>query len=86
MKRLALSLLAASMLTACAPPTATVSGFNGDSVAIQQAQLVADEETARSMAMAEASRICGRVGRRAEYASTRILPNYIQEHLFLCLA
>ncbi|MTH76326.1 hypothetical protein [Paracoccus aestuariivivens] len=74
-----------ALLSACAPPTATVSDFNGDSVKIQSNQM-ADAELAKANATAEANRICAKGHKkRAEYASTRQLPNYISEHLFLCL-
>ncbi len=82
----ALSAVLALMLAACAPPEATVADFNGDSVKIQTNQMVANAEEAKANAQAEADRICQKGHRkRAEYASTRALPNYINEHLFLCL-
>lgn len=77
----------ALVLAACAPPHATVADFNGDSVKIQTNQMVANAEEAKANAQTEADRICQKGHRkRAEYASTRVLPNYINEHLFLCLS
>ncbi|MFN3275458.1 MAG: hypothetical protein ACK41U_12360 [Paracoccus sp. (in: a-proteobacteria)] len=74
-----------ALLAACAPSTATVSDFNGDSVKIQTNSL-ANAEEAQATAKAEAERICAKGSKkRAEYASTRTLPNYVVEHLFLCL-
>ena len=84
---LALAAGSISLLTACAPNVATVSDFNGDSVKIQTNQLAANGEEAKANAQIEADRICSKGHKkRAEYASTRTLPNdYIDEHLFLCL-
>lgn len=77
----------ALMLAACAPPTATIADFNGDSVKIQTNQMASNAEEAKANAQTEADRICQKGHRkRAEYASTRALPNYINEHLFLCLS
>ena len=77
---------AALALVACAPNNALVSDFNGDSVKIQTNQMAANQEEAKANAEVEANRICQKGHKkRAEYASTRQLPNYVTEHLFLCL-
>jgi hypothetical protein len=73
-----------SGLVACAP--VAVTGFNGDSVEIQSAMSAPD-----AAVTAEATRICGTVRKRAEYASSRQVyaPQYMSGaygHLFLCLA
>ena len=85
MKRILLaSTCAALTLSACAPIAATA--FNGDSVTIQSASGTVDNDVTR-----EAARICGTVGKRAEYASSveTYAPQYMSgawNHLFLCLA
>lgn len=80
-----LKLLPLIVLPACVPAQSTVSDYNGDSVKIQT-QALASQEEQRAEATAEAERICAKgTKKRAEYASTRQLPNYIAEHLFLCL-
>ncbi len=62
-----------------------VSDFNGASVKLQTSVLTPPEE-ALAASLAEAERICGKVGKRAEYASSRELPGtYAMEHLYLCL-
>lgn len=71
-------------LAACVPATPIVSDYNGDSVKIQVSQL-ADLKEAEANALAEANRICGKKGRRAEPASTRTVADYTSELLFLCL-
>ncbi len=75
--------LAVFLLAGCeADPL--VSDFNGHSVKIQTSAFSTAD--ARPKAQAEADRICGRVGKRAEYASSREVPGtYVYEHLFLCL-
>ena len=79
--------LAAACLavTACAPQAPIVTGYNGDSVTLQQASPLAP--AARTPAAdAEAARICAKGSKkRAEYASSHQLPQYITEHLYLCL-
>ena len=71
------------LLGACdAPPV--VSDFNGSSVKLQTSSLVPVHD-AKASTQTEAGRICGKVGKQAEYASTRTLPNYVSEHLYLCL-
>lgn len=79
-----ISIAAALALAGCIPAQAVVSDFNGASVKIQTNQLASAEEN-RAAAQLEADRICAKEKRRAEYASTRTLPDYVQEHLFLCL-
>lgn len=69
-------------LSACGPIVPVVSDFNGSSVKIQE-PFGTLEPTAQTVA--EAGRICGKVGKKAEYASTVALPNYQSEYLFLCL-
>jgi len=72
-------------LSACVPAEPIVSDFNGDSVKIQVSQL-SDEAEAGAKSLAEANRICGTRGRKAEYVSTlRDSQNYVSEHLYLCL-
>ena len=72
-------------LSACVPATPVVSDFNGASVKLQTSQL-ADADLVKVETQAEADRICRQGGkRRAEYASTRNLPDYVSEHLYLCL-
>lgn len=72
-------------LAACIDPNPTVADYNGDSVKIQTHQM-ADATKAAAVAQAEANRICSKGSKkRAEYASTRQLPNYVSEHLYLCL-
>lgn len=71
-------------LAACIPAIPLVSDYNGDSVKIQ-ASSFAEGPEAEATVLAEANRICGKKGRKAEYASTRQLPDYNAEHLFLCL-
>lgn len=74
-------------LSACMPVQPVVSDFNGASVKIQRATLVSDtEEEAKAKTLAEATRICMAGGKaRAEFASTRSLPDYVTEDLYLCL-
>jgi hypothetical protein len=64
----------------CVPPA--VSDFNGSSVKIVEEFGGRNPSDAT---VAEARRICGKVGKGYEYASTRSLPNYQTEYLFLCL-
>ena len=73
------------LLAGCIPPPQpVVSDFNGDSVKIQIASY-GDPADAKTPSQAEADRICAKRGRRAEYASTRTLPDYTLENLYLCL-
>ena len=62
-----------------------VSDFNGSSVKLQTDVFMTLAE-AKKKTQAEASRICAKVGKQAEYASSRELPGgYVLEHLYLCL-
>lgn len=62
--------------------TPVVSDFNGSSVKLVESFGGAKPTEATT---AEAKRICGKVGKTAEGASVRYLPNYETEYLFLCL-
>jgi len=78
---------AAALLSvaACVPAQPIVSEYNGSSVKIQTSSLAATADI-KSSTQTEANRICGKTGKRAEYASTVTNPNtYVSEHLFLCL-
>lgn len=72
-------------LAACVPPAAPIiSDYNGASVKIAQDNYFG--EGARSPATdAEAARICGKSGKKAEYASVSPSSEYQVEHLYLCL-
>lgn len=73
------------LLAACEPIPPAVASFNGDSVSIQENTLFAAPNS-KALVAAEAERICQKGHRkRAEYVSTRTLPDYVVEHLFLCL-
>lgn len=77
--------VAALVLAGCIPATPVVSDFNGSSVKIQTSAL-SDNAEADAKAQAEADRICKKGGKRgAEFASTRALPDYVTERLYLCL-
>jgi len=83
MTRPALAILAALALPACvmtAPPV--VTDFNGASVKLNTDMMAAYPTPPTT---AEANRICAMSGKRAEYASTRPIPNVGYEHLYLCL-
>ena len=82
--RFSLWLAALLPLAACVQARPVVSDYNGASVKIQTSML-ADAEEARRKSDTEATRICARTGKSAEYASTRELPDYNAEHLYLCL-
>lgn len=73
---------AAFALSACIPANPVVSDFNGDSVKVQDSALA---EGSKEAATVEATRICAKRNRRAEYASVRDLGDYRAEYLFLCL-
>lgn len=75
------------LLAACGelPVNPVVASFNGDSVALQTSAIV-NVDKAKAELQAEADRICKKGSKkRAEYASSRELPNYMAEHLYLCL-
>ena len=75
----------ALLIAGCVPADPIISDFNGDSVKLQTSQL-SDAAEAKAETQKEATRICRQGGKsRAEYASTRALPDYVQEHLYLCL-
>lgn len=67
-------------LSACAPPE-TVE-FNGHSVKIRTSSNLESDKQAASV---EAQGICGKVGKRAEYASTTYVHDLNIQHLFLCI-
>ena len=67
-------------LSACTPP-ATVE-FNGHSVKIRTSSNLPSDKQA---ALVEAQNICGKVGKRAEYASTTYVHDLNIQHLFLCI-
>jgi len=81
--KLKLMMAGVFMLSACTTAP-VVSEFNGSSVKLQTSAF-GNVKEARAATQAEANRICGKVGKRAEYASTRSLPDYTVEHLYLCL-
>ena len=64
----------------CTPP-ATID-FNGHSVKIRTSSNLASDKQA---ALIQAQNICGKVGKRAEYASTTYIHDLNIQHLFLCL-
>lgn len=86
LKSIAIS-LGLLVLVSCGPVTPVVSDFNGASVKLQRSTLVADDEaTIKSKMQTEATRICQAGGKpRAEYASTRLIDDYLAEDLYLCL-
>ena len=77
-------ILASILILSACDATPVVSDFNGSSVKIQTSALTSVKE-ARASSQAEANRICGKVGKHAEYASTRAAADYVAEHLYLCL-
>jgi len=80
-KSIAVGAVALSLtLAACAPPAAV--DFNGSSVKIRTST---PQEADKQGAMLEAQRICGKVGKRAEYASTTYVHDLNYQHLFLCI-
>ncbi len=70
-------------LAGCELPPPVVSEYNGASVKVQAYAFDTTVPTAE--VNQEAERICAASKRRSEYASTMTLPNYMAEHLFLCL-
>ena len=97
--RRAMLIFATVTLGACASPGAykpMVSDFNGDSVKITvPCDLLMKECTKpRPQDQAEADRICGTKGKKAEFASTASKNEYLPslnttvyrfEHLFICV-
>lgn len=84
MKRAVASLLAVVILSGCLPTRAFVTEFNGASVKVT-VPIIANRGNSMLRADEEAQRICKRVRKRAEFASSRILENYSTERLYLCL-
>ena len=80
MKKLISTTLFCAVLAACTPPAATQ--FNGDSVTIRSSTSLDSERAAID---AEAARICGLAGKRAEYASTRNVGELAFDNFYLCL-
>ncbi|UXO94030.1 hypothetical protein Pan4_43 [Pseudanabaena phage Pan4] len=80
------ALLIAGSLSACTTTEATpvISGFNGDSVQLQGPGFFGNEKPTDAF-LAEANRLCGRRGMKAEYASSRMVADYTLEHLYLCV-
>jgi hypothetical protein len=86
MKKLCL-VLSMGALSACALPPPTVTAYNESSVQIQQNTLQVAANPRHEMVVAEANRICGTSGRRAEYASSQVdTAANTATHLFLCLS
>lgn len=67
-------------ISACTPPE-TVD-FNGHSVKIRTSSNLASDKQA---ALAQAQNICGKVGKRAEFASTTYVHDLNIQHLYLCI-
>ena len=67
-------------LTGCVPPSAV--GFNGHSVTVRTST---PQERDKQAAAVEAGRICGQVGKQAQYASTTYVHDLNIQHLFLCI-
>jgi hypothetical protein len=90
MKRLAFLVGAGALLAACDVPNPppVVASFNEASVEIQQEAILQPSRPDDPAVVSEAQRICATAGRRAEYASTRMVTSRYQTtaaHLFLCL-
>ena len=82
MKRI-LAALAVAGLAGCEAPPA-VADFNGDSVKIRVSTFaVPAHQTAETDA--EANRICGTRGRRAEFTSILYVSDAYKDLLYLCL-
>jgi hypothetical protein len=80
MRKLASALILTAGLSACAAPA--VVGFNGDSVTVRTStNLPSDVDVASR----QATGICSKVGKQAEYASTTYVHDLNIQHLFLCL-
>ncbi|MFK7877515.1 MAG: hypothetical protein AB8B71_17360 [Paracoccaceae bacterium] len=86
MKTKIIMITAAALLAACENTPPVVSEFNGDSVTIQTNELEPRDYQLR-ISQEEATRICGKVGKKAEYASTRPAGPYsgANSQLYLCL-
>ncbi len=80
MKKTILSIALGALVAGCDTPE-PVTAFNGYSVNIQAALLDNNPQHAQ-----EAQRLCGKVGKRAEHASTTpIRDTLLENHLYLCL-
>jgi hypothetical protein len=77
------ALLAVLPLCACVMEPPAVSGFNGNSVAIQSPGLTASNPGPEETALANET--CAAVGKRARLASNRMVSDTRTEHLFLCV-
>ena len=85
MKTLYLFITAGLLLAACDVTDPVVSDFNGNSVKIATSSFDTLEYQ-RETAGVEANRICAKVGKKAEYASTTTNPQtYQSTNLYLCL-
>ncbi len=86
MKKTILTISALAFLAGCETTPPVVSEFNGSSVTIQTNEMEPRKYQLR-ISQEEASRICGKVGKKAEYASTRPAGPYSgsNSHLYLCL-
>lgn len=73
------------VLAACVPAQPIVAEFNGSSVTLAGPDFNYVDDATEARFLAEANRVCGKVGKKAEYASGRVMPNYQVEHLYLCL-
>lgn len=79
------AILTTGLVSACDQTQPIVSEFNGDSVSIVTSDFDSRQYQLET-AQIEASRICGKVGRKAEYASTRRnTQSYENTNLYLCL-
>jgi hypothetical protein len=85
MKKLCMSISTMLALAACDVTEPVVSDFNGNSVKIATSSFDSVEHQ-RKTALVEANRICGKVGKKAEYASTSAnAQTYQNTNLYLCL-
>lgn len=85
MKKIMLAMIAGIVLVGCDSTQPIVEEFNGDSVKIVTSGFDSIEYQ-RETAQKEADRICGKVGKKAEYASTYANSQTYQNHnLYLCL-
>ena len=84
MKKSFLSILLLAV-SACAMPEPIVTDFNGSSVKLTVPKGTEVNPEMKDKTNAEATRICGRVGKSPEIASSRAVSQYQSEVLFLCL-
>lgn len=80
MKRLTAPLFLLMLVAGCMKPEPV--DFNGHSVKIRTAT---PQDADKQAAAVEARNICGKVGKRAEYASTSYIHDLNYRHLFLCI-